>query len=189
MALKWIDLFEGLMKESIPFDENGYIVRVTFDRQSSNYAVIEMIAFKNVKNVAISDRSVTFYSDGYKIFVAYEPVTYRFRYQEPYLRDGIYQFPARFNEVETIELPKHDKIFVSQKPYISQGSFNLNRPATGDLAYYIYYNARVEAHIFQFIDSILTDDLGITKSVLPEVNKYIKQNLEYFYKSEGTEGT
>ena len=109
MALKWIDLFEGLMQEKIPFEENGYILKATFDHESSNYAVMELIAFKNVKNVAISESGVTFYSDGYKIFVAYEPVGYRFRYQEPYLRDGIYQFPARFNEVETIELPKHDK--------------------------------------------------------------------------------
>ncbi len=184
MALKWIDLFDGLMKEAIPFEENGYIIKATFDQEASNYAVIELIAFKNVKNVAISDSGVTFYSDGYKVYLAYEPVTYRFRYQEPYLRDGIYHFPARFNEIETIEMPKHDKIFISKKPYMSQGSFNVDRPGAGDLTYYIYNNQRVEEHIFQFINSILTDDLRITKSVMPEVNKYIKQNLEFFYQAE-----
>lgn len=186
--MKWIDLFEGLMKEQIPFEENGYIIKATFDNEASNYAVLELIAFKNVKNVAMSDTNVTFYSDGYKVFVAYEPVTYRFRYQEPYLRDGIYQFPARFNEIETIEMPKHDKIFISKQPYMSQGSFNVERPSSGDLTYYIYNNAKVEEHIFQFINSILVDDLRITKSVMPQVNEYIKKNLEYFYQAEKTVG-
>ena len=67
---------------------------------------------------------------------------------------------------------------------MSQGSFNVDRPGAGDLTYYIYNNQRVEEHIFQFINSILTDDLRITKSVMPEVNKYIKQNLEFFYQAE-----
>ena len=184
MALKWIDLFEGLMKEAIPFDENGYIVKATFDTEASNYAVIELIAFKNVKNMNMSDKSVTFYSDGYKVFVAYEPATYRFRFQEPYLRDGIYQFPVRFNEVEALELPKHDKIFISKEPYMSQGSFNVDRPTGGNITYYIYNNEKVEEHIFQFINSILVDDLRITKSVMPQVNEHVKRNLEYFYRAE-----
>lgn len=183
MAKKWIELFEGLNQGAIPFDGEGYIVLANFDADSSNYTVIELIGFKNVKNIVRSGDTVTFQSDGHKVFIAYEPLNYMFKFQEPYLREGMHQFPHRFNECKIIELAKRDRIFVSEKPYMSFGSFNVEQPEEGNFVYYLYNFPTVDDHIMQFIDSILVEDLKISKTVMPQVNQYIKANLEEIRKT------
>lgn len=182
MPKKWIELFDGLMKGSIPFEQDGYIIVTRFD-STSPYAVIELIAFKNVKNIQGTDIGVTFHSDGYKTFVVFEPMTYQYRYMEPYLREGAAHVPLRFNETVIVDLPRRDRVIMSKEPYVSQGSFTVERPEHGHVVYYVFAQPDVDNVICQFVGDILNRDLNVPKSSLPEIFAVIKDNLGKFHKS------
>lgn len=181
MSKKWIELFDGLMKGDVPFDQEGYIIVTRFDT-NSKYTVIEIIAFKNVKNIVGTDRGVTFHSDGFKTYVVFEPMNYQYRYMEPYLRDGVAHAPLRFNETNITDLPKRDRVFISKEPYTSQGSFTIERPEEGNLVYYVFGGPEVDETICQFTGNILNKDLGVPKSALPAIFAQIKDNLSKFHK-------
>ncbi len=180
MAKKWIELFDGLMKGEIPFEQEGYIVVTRFD-PNSPYAVMELISFKNVKNIQSTSTGVTFHSDGFKTFVVFEPMNYQFRFMEPYLREGANQFPLRFNECVIIDLPRRDRIIMSREPYTSYGSFTIDRPEHGNFVYYIFGTQGVEDVICHFIGAVLNEDLKVPKSALPQVFTVIKENLAKFH--------
>lgn len=182
MQKRWTELFQGLMKGDIPFDNEGYILSARFD-DTSNYAIIEVIGFQNVKNIAQTPGGVTFHSDGYKIYIMYEPVTYQYRFQEPYLRDAHAQIPLRFNELDVIELPRHDKIFISKEPFVSHGSFNVEKPSSGNFVYYFYHSERIDDNLVYFIQNVMSEDLRVPKSILRELEKYLHKNLTVFHTS------
>lgn len=179
MEKKWVELFQGIAKSEIPFDGTGFILATHFDTQS-NYTRIEIIAFKNVKNFVHSGDGITFYSDGFKIFLLYEPVTYRFRFMEPYLRDAKDSIPLRLKELHVMELPNHDRLFVSRQPYMSYGSFNIEKPDTGNFVYYFFDGPELENNLFHFTGKILIDDLKFPRTQVPQVTALIKENLDNF---------
>ena len=183
MSKKWIELFKGLYEEAIEFDGKGYIVNAMFDT-NSNYTRLEIIAFKNVKNILPSDSGVTFQSDGYKIFLVYEPKTYQYKFQEPYLRSGKQHIPMRWNELDVITLATKDRVFITKEPYMSFGSFTVEKPGAGDFVYYFYETEAVMANLDNFISTILNKDLRIPSAALPEILGIIHRNLDVFQKAE-----
>ena len=183
MTRKWIELFKGLSEAAIEFNGTGYIVNAMFDT-SSNYTRLEVIAFKNVKNFIASDSGVTFQSDGYKAFLVYEPKTYQYKFQEPYLRSGKAHIPMRWNELEVITLATKDRVFVTKDPYMSYGSFTVEKPVSGDFVYYFYETPELMTNLDNFISTILHKDLRIPKAALPEILGYVHNNLEVFKKAD-----
>lgn len=180
-AKKWIELFRGLQEGIIPFEEEGYIVVAKFDKKST-YTTLELISFKNVKNIQPTTTGITFHSDGFKTYLIYEPNNYQYRFQEPYLREGFAQVPMRFNECIIIDLPKKDRIIVSKEPYTSFGNFTIEHPEEGNFVYYIYSNdgKKGEENILNFFGNILSKDLSIPRSILPQVYEILKSNLAKF---------
>lgn len=173
---KIIELFEGLSEGVIPFDGTGYILNTQFARDS-NYTKIEIIAFKNVKNILPTGDGVIFQSDGYKTFLIYEPKTYQRRFLEPYLREDREKVPLRWNEVEVINLANHDRIILSKAPYLSYGSFTVDKPESGSFVYYIYQDDNVYEGIETFIGNILHKDLKVPKVSIPPILEVLKANF------------
>jgi hypothetical protein len=178
--VKWIELFEGLSQERIPFDGTGFVLNAQFGRDS-NYTRLEIIGFKNIKNFIMSDTSVTFQSDGYKVFVVFEPVTYQKRFMEPFLRDGVEHIPLRWNELNMIELPRHDRLYVSKTPFLSFGSFTIERPEEGNFVFYFFENEEVQANINHFIGQVLKEDLKVPGTSVREIQGFVAENLKKFY--------
>ena len=183
MSKKWIELFKGLSEDVITFDGTGYIVNAVFDT-SSNYTRIEIIAFKNIKNFIGTDTGVTFHSDGFKAFIVYEPKTYQYKFQEPYLRDGKAQIPLRWSELEIITLQTKDRIFITKEPYMSFGSFTVEKPSSGDFVYYFYESSDVIGNLDNFISTILHKDLRVPKTALPEILGHLHSNLDSFKRAD-----
>ncbi len=180
MALKWTELFEGLQKDIIPFDGTGYILAAHFDPYSQ-YTRIETIAFKNLKKFEPNENGITFYSDGFKIYIMYEPATYQFRFQEPYLRQDGESIPLRFSELEKIELPNHAKVFISREPNMSFGSFNIERPSTGNFVYFFYDdNGSAGPNLNVFLTKVLQDDLRVPRTILTQILSVFNENLKKF---------
>lgn len=182
MEKKWVELFQGMMNSEIPFDGSGYILATHF-KDSSNYTIFEIIAFKNVKNFIGSEEGVTFYSDGYKIFFLYEPVTYRLRFMEPYLRETGDSIPQRWKELYNMELPSHDRLFISKEPYMSYGSFTIGKPDSGNFVYYFFDYEETRKNMEHFLGKLLVEDLKIPRTVLPQIFEYMNKNLDEFNKS------
>jgi len=183
MSKKWIELFKGLSEEAIVFDGTGYIVNAGFDT-SSNYTKLEIIAFKNIKNFIPSDSGVTFQSDGFKIFIVFEPKSYQYKFQEPYLRSGKAHIPMRWSEIEIITLPTKDRVFVTKQPFMSFGSFTVEKPSSGDFVYYFYENPEIMENLDNFITTILHKDLRIPKTSIPEILGHLRRNMEAFKNSQ-----
>ncbi len=188
MKKKWIELFRGLQEGSIPFEEEGFIIVSRFDKKSM-YSVFELISFKNVKNISPTASGVIFHSDGYKTYLIYEPNNYQYRFQEPYLRDGLAQAPMRFSETKIFELARRDRIIVSKEPYLSSGSFTIERPNEGNFVYYIYGTKKQhesqlekEENVLEFFEKILVKDFSVPKSITTEVLKVLEENLSKYKK-------
>lgn len=179
---QWIELFDGLMKGSIPFGGGGYVCYVHFANQS-NYAIIEVIGFRNVKNIFRSESGVNFQSDGYKIYILYEPLAYSRKHVEPYLREDHERIPLRWNELHIVNLPRRDRVFLSREPYVSHGSFNVEAPEQGSFVYYIFDNDKVHKNLETFVFKVLEDDLKIGKASLETIRARLHENLVHFQDS------
>ncbi len=183
---RWMSLFEGLMKGEIPFDGTGFILVANFS-DNSNYAIVEVVAFRNIKQFIQTDDGVTFYSDGYKIYLLYEPVSYRFRFQEPYLRDQGEAIPMRFNELHIFDMPSHDRVLMSISPYVSMGTFYIEKPHPGNLVVYFFDRGDAHQNMDQYLTKLLSEDLKVPRSKMREVLNLFHKNLEHFQKATVSE--
>lgn len=175
------------MKGIIPFDGTGFIMSSHFSN-TSNYTIIEIIAFENIKQFIQENEGVIFYSDGYKIFFLYEPVNYRFRFQEPYLREQGDSIPLRWNELEILEMPNHDRLLITREPYSSMGTFYVSRPASGNFTYYFYdQDQNASETMGKVLSKVLNEELKTPRSKMPEVLKVFEKNLDFFRKNTAQE--
>lgn len=182
MAIRWIGLFQGLKRGDIDFGNGGLVVSARFHNQS-NYSVFETVAFDNIKNIVYGGgETVTFQSDGYRVFMVYEPRSYPRSFQEPYLRDEGQEIPLRWNELEILELPNRNRIFVSKEPFISYGSFTVTRPTDGDFAFYIFDHGAdsLERNTSEFVDRVLKEDFEVPTKTRQAVMALFLENLASF---------
>ena len=176
---KYVELFQGLMDGDLAQGGGGYIISARFHPRY-NYGVFEVIGFRNVKNINSGDRGVTLHSDGYKSILLYEPVNYPKRFMEPYLRDDVEQIPARWNELETVEMPNRDRLFITLKPYLSQGSFTVESPEEGNFVYYVFEGPDMDRVVEAFVLKALQDDFKVPKRLLESVAVPLRKNLAHF---------
>lgn len=177
---KVVELFKGLMQGDIEPGAGGYTISVRLNDRY-NYGIFEVIGFKNVKGIAQSDTGVTFQSDGYKVFLLYEPINYPKRFMEPYLRDDADQIPLRFAELEVVEMPNKDRVFVSKQPYRSQGSFTVESPEEGNFVYYVSEGSQMDRAAEEFLRKVLTDDFKVVKRLLDAIIAPVHTCLEKFH--------
>ncbi len=156
-----VDLYQGLTDESIPLHGGGGFIFNARFATDSNYAIFETITFRNVRNIVMTDQGVTFYSDGNRVFVLYEPKNYVRRHIEPYLREDKERIPQRFSESLVYSLPGGDRLLFSRKPYFSRGSFTVENPEAGAIVQYFYDRPDAERHIATQLGEILHRDFGI----------------------------
>lgn len=84
MGVKAMDLYTAYKENMLPKDE-GYVVSGFF-MTDTPYSIIEIISYSEVKNFYSSGDSITFQSNGKKIYILVEPTTYTQKAQEPYVR-------------------------------------------------------------------------------------------------------
>ncbi len=180
MAYKSIDLFQGLADGQINEAVGGMLVSTRFHRES-NYAIFECTALAAVKSIHRTGAdSVAFQTDGYKIFLVYEPARYPFRFQEPYLREDDQQIPLRVSELEIFELPNHDRILINRDPYWSRGSITVEAPAEGNFVSFIFDEGDLEASAHEFLSEILHGDFGVPAATLKTVFLLVDRHLKNF---------
>ncbi len=159
MEVKAIDLFKAYGEGKLP-QEGGYII-TSFFQENSAYAKYEIVAYNGVKSLYLSEEGLTFQTDGNKLFVLAEPVTYDRKYLEPFTRDGQHQIPHRFSEVEQITCKNMTRIMLSRQPVIAYSAFTICKPTTLNFSLLFYNLPEVFESITAYFEKTLTAEANV----------------------------
>lgn len=159
MAVKAMDLFEAYKQGKLPMDE-GYIVS-SFFKTDTSYSVYEIISYSAVKDLYPSGNSLTFQTNGKKIFVLAEPPTYRHKQVEPFIREKEFLVPFRFNEAEIITAKNQAKVMFNKEPQMAVSSFTVVRPEGMDFAFLFYSLPDVFNSMEKFFAKSLNNEAAI----------------------------
>ena len=116
-------LIKAYMTETIPSD-GGFIITAFFTG-GSGYAIYEITAYRNVKDIFRTGEGVTFKTDGNRTHILVEPASFTKKYIEPVNREALHAIPYRFNEMTIIPGPKSEKIMIPEKPISLYSSFTI----------------------------------------------------------------
>lgn len=163
MAPKALDLFQAYSQGKLPKEEGGYIVS-SFFQQTSAYAIYEVVAYNNVKNLYLSEDGLTFETDGSKLFVLVEPATFPQKYIEPFRRDRGLNIPHRFSELDVFTSKNQIRVMVSKEPIISYSSFTILRPTGVNFSLIFYHTDEVLDTLNYFFQETLNKEAQIPRS-------------------------
>ena len=157
-------LIKAYMTETIPSD-GGFIITAFF-KGGTNYAIYEITAYRNVKDIFRTEDGVTFKTDGNRTHILVEPASYTKKYMEPVNREEGDSIPYRFNEMTTITGPKSEKVMIPQKPIMLYSSFTILEQQSDYFSYLFNPTKDVYVAIKKFIaDSLYNDcNLGLSTS-------------------------
>lgn len=136
MALRAMDLYDAYDKNMLPKEE-GYIVSAFFNNDSP-YSVIEVVSYAEVKSFHADKNSMTFQSDGKKIYILVEPSTYSQKSIEPYLRPSKYQIPMRFSDLNIHTCKNQYKIMYNKEAVNVLTSFTILKPFGGNYSFILF---------------------------------------------------
>ena len=80
-GMKAMDLFEAYAQNKLPMDE-GYIIS-SFFKEDSTYSIYEIVSYASVKDIYSTSDSLTFQTNGKKLFLLAEPSNYHQKTTEP----------------------------------------------------------------------------------------------------------
>lgn len=163
MAPKALDLFQAYSQGKLPKEEGGYIVS-SFFKETSAYAIYEVVSYDNVKNLYASDEGLTFETDGSKLFVLVEPASFPQKYIEPFRRDRGLKIPHRFSEVDTFTAKNQTRVMVSKEPIISYSSFTILRPTGVNFSLIFYKTDEVLDTLNFFFQETLNKEAQIPRT-------------------------
>lgn len=178
MEAKAIDLFKAYGEGKLP-QEGGYIV-TSFFQENSAYAKYEIVAYNGVKSLYLSEEGLTFQTDGNKLFVLAEPVTYDRKYLEPFTRDGQHQIPHRFSEVEQITCKNMTRIMLSKQPVIAYSAFTITKPTTLNFSILFYNLPDVFDSIAAYFGKTLTAEANVPAGDAATATQRIIAGLKRF---------
>ncbi len=162
MALKAMDFFEAYQQNKLPMDE-GYIVS-SFFKQNSAYSIYEIISYSAVKDFYASGNSVTFQTNGKKLYVLVEPSNYTQKTVEPYCRPENFQIPLRFNEANIITAKNQTRIIFNKKPQDAISAFTVFKPEGINFAFLFYSLPDVFDSMNLFFSKTLSQEAGIPQA-------------------------
>jgi hypothetical protein len=159
MAVRAMDLFEAYMQGKLPMDE-GYIVS-SFFKQDSAYSIYEVISYSAVKDLYSSGDSLTFQTNGKKMYVLVEPPTYPNKMIEPYCREKEHLVPMRFTEANIVVAKNQTRIMYNKEPQQAISAFTVLRPEGMNFAFLFYSLPDVFDSMEKFFAKSLNHEAGV----------------------------
>ncbi len=160
-------LVKAYLSESIP-TEGGFIVTAFF-QPGSQYAIYEVTAYKNVKDVYRSDGSFIFKTDGSRTHMLVEPATYPKKHIEPSNREDGKSIPYRFNDMTIYECVQHEKAMIPNEPIMLHTSFTILEHDIDYFSFIFFPTDDVYIAIRKFIADSLYNDCSLTKRDSTEI--------------------
>lgn len=158
---KALSLLKAYLNEEIP-DNGGFIITGQFSPNSS-YAIYEVTAYKNVKDIFQTKDGFTFKTDGNRTHLLVEPATYAKKYIDPVNREGESMVPYRFNELQIVNCAKNEKVMIPNEPVFLYSSFTILQRDADYFAFVFYPTEDVYIAMKKFIADSLYNDCALTK--------------------------
>lgn len=158
-VLRAMDLFEAYKKGKLPID-NGYIVS-SFFKDDSTYSIYEIVSYAALKDIYSSGSSLTFQTNGKKLFLFVEPENYSHKSVEPYCRERGYHVPLRFKDSRIITTKNQTKIIYGKKAQDALSAFTVVKPEGINFAFLFYPLPDVFKSLELFFQQTLNQEAGI----------------------------
>ncbi len=156
-----LPLLKAYQTSQLPFD-GGFIVSAFF-LENSIYTILEVTAFRNVKDIYVTPEGLTFKTDGNRTHVMVEPPTYSQRYTEPVHREAALAMPYRFDECTILTGKRQERIIIPKEPIMLYSSFTILNGSGDNFSYIFYLSEDVYIALRKFISDTLYSDCGINK--------------------------
>lgn len=170
-------LIKAYMTETIPPD-GGFIITAYF--LSGGYAIYEVTAYRNVKDIFRTEEGVTFKTDGNRTHILVEPPSYTKKYVEPVNREKEFAIPYRFNEMTVLTGPKNEKILIPEKPIMLYSSFTILEQQSDYFSYIFHPTKDVYVAMKKFIADSLYNDCNLGLSVSKEISIKSLETIKMF---------
>ena len=154
-----MELYEAYEKNMLPKDE-GYVVSA-FYLPDSPYSILEVISYSEVKNFFASTDSLTFQSNGKKIYILVEPSSYNHKSQEPYVRPSKYQIPLRFNDLNIYTCKNQYKVMYNKEPQMMMTSFTVLKPTGHNFSLIVFQQDDVQQTLARLFQSALHNESNV----------------------------
>jgi hypothetical protein len=142
--------------------EGGFIITAFFD-SNSFYAIYEVTAYQNVKDIYRSPEGITFKTDGNRTHTLIEPATYIHKYIEPVNRDMGKSVPYRFNEMEVYNCAKSEKVMVPLEPVMLYTNFTILEKKADYLSFIFHPTSDVYLAMQRFLADSYYNDCNLQK--------------------------
>ena len=154
-----MELYEAYEKNMLPKDE-GYVVSA-FYLPDSPYSILEVISYSEVKNFFASNDSLTFQSNGKKIYILVEPSSYNHKSQEPYVRPSKYQIPLRFNDLNIYTCKNQYKVMYNKEPQMMMTSFTVLKPTGHNFSLIVFQQDDIQQTLARLFQSALHNESNV----------------------------
>ena len=154
-----MELYEAYEKNMLPRDE-GYVVSA-FYLPDSPYSILEIISYSEVKNFFASTDSLTFQSNGKKIYILVEPSSYNHKSQEPYVRPSKYQIPLRFNDLNIYTCKNQYKVMYNKEPQMMMTSFTVLKPTGHNFSLIVFQQDDIQKTLAKLFQSALHNESNV----------------------------
>lgn len=159
MALRAMELYEAYEKNMLPKDE-GYVISA-FYLPDTPYSILEVISYSEVKNFFASNDSLTFQSNGKKIYILVEPSSYNHKSQEPYVRPSKYQIPLRFNDLNIYTCKNQYKVMYNKEPQMVMTSFTVLKPSGNNFSLIVFQQDDIQQTLSRLFQSALHNESNV----------------------------
>ncbi len=159
MPLRARDLFEAYQDNKLP-KEAGVVLSSSL-QEDSPYCRYELIAYRDVRALYLSEDGLTFQTDGNKLFILAEPPAWPWKSVEPFRREAPYQIPHRFSELDILDARSGARVMISREPILTYSAFTVPRPRGIDFAFLFYILPDMLATIDGFVAKTLNDEAQI----------------------------
>jgi hypothetical protein len=186
MSVKAMELFDAYSRSLFP-KEAGYIISSYFSNNSA-YSRYEIVSYNNVKSIYASSESLTFHTDGKRLFILVEPMNYPNKSIEPYCRSNAEQIPFRFKELDEFTAKNQTKIYIANQANIAYGSFTVMRPAGMDFSILFYPLPDMHETMQAFFEKTLSKEAGVPMTDAKKAAKKIAENIKSLIVQDYTTG-
>ena len=175
---KALPLVKAYMNEQIP-SEGGFIISAFFDPESV-YAIYEVTAYRNVKDIFRMDEGIMFKTDGNRTHMLVEPASYSHKSTEPVGRDTGRSIPYRFKEVDILTGKKSEKIMVAKEPMFIHSSFTILEKQ-GDYFSFVFFPTNdVYIAIKKFLADSLYNDCNMDRESAKKASEALLKTIKKF---------
>ncbi|NLM00098.1 MAG: hypothetical protein GX220_01405 [Treponema sp.] len=187
--MKAMNLYDAYNKNMLPKDE-GYIVSGFF-LPDTPYSIFEVVSYAEVKSFHATNESMTFQTDGKKMYVLVEPASYNQKSTEPYLRPSKYQIPLRFNALNVHTCKNQYKIMYSKEPLYVMTSFTVLKPVGMNFSFIVFPGEQMRATISTLFEKSFYDQANVplvdSKKVADEIAELVVKEMSFPNKKKSGE--